>query len=1004
MKKKLFLVVAMVALLVCLFAISVSAATQVTDPIDGLYYTVFNGDYDQTELDGSTITNFAVLDSRNKNCTLTDVNIPRYIKYNGTQYRVTEILGSQHGGAFTGNKTIVNVRAPYIINIGRLSKYFVGTSNSSSPSTTYTVDGFTIKADSGTAFSGCTSLKTVYVGASVEMISWQTFMNCTALEYVYIDRNATRYTELAMGTFMGCSKLKAIALPDYINNFWHSRFFTGCTNLQAVYLGNATNYISDGSGSTAPFSGATKTYFVNDWFSVVDENGNFYYDEEGNDVFEMPGKPAVYFVPESATYIAKEFFRYATLNDTIVFGVNTTSIDANNLLGGTGVKNVVFLGDMTKVNASGWASGITYHFMNPNDTSTSSLTWTSSSNATTVFGCDASYLTVYEKVADAACTTKEQRKFTCSCGADLGTGEYGYSLGHDYANSFLTLGENMLLSEATGIQTCQRVNGEAVCGHEITETLTPLFTYKGYSTNGKDGIVQGFSIDIEMLAIYESYLGEMDYGVVAAVDSRTDASIGADVLTLPNNLSVALSDEYNQYEHFEIMVRGIDEANADTALYLCAYVQYGGNTYYINNGTMADTVTDSTTLNSHLKTPIVVPTSLSLVENGETEYTIVYDNDNSELQAKASELASYMTEKTGVTFACVPNTEASTDDKKIVIGNITESSQTIVSTLNATNDFAIAMSEDDLVIYATSDTMYDYAFDVIYDEVLNDMTNSDYTFDKEKNFVYSTSEYKDTVYAAYYKTKNGNYTSSTILNMFEETTYTANDGTVIESRVYVPSNYDSSKNYPVILFLHGSGERGSNNTAQLKNAMPAMFNQNGSLYMNAIIVAPQCPSNQRWADNDPNNKVYTYSIDDVAQSNEITAVLEYLGEIKNTYSIDKTYGMGISMGGYGIYDIMMRHQGYFDKAVVMCSVANKDYASVLAKTPLYIVHGTSDTTAPYNDVTDANNKSVGANSAVAAIQAVEGSDVTYEALSGYSHNVWDYAGASTTVASWLLGE
>ena len=92
---------------------------------------------------------------------------------------------------------------------------------------------------------------------------------------------------------------------------------------------------------------------------------------------------------------------------------------------------------------------------------------------------------------------------------------------------------------------------------------------------------------------YKSVLGKLDFGVVAAVDTRDDRANGIDVLADVGKY-VAVDMAKAQYDYFEIKVNNVAENNADTALFFCCYVQYGGATYYIHNGVMANTVNSVT--------------------------------------------------------------------------------------------------------------------------------------------------------------------------------------------------------------------------------------------------------------------------------------------------------------------------------------------------------------------------------------------------------------------------
>ena len=253
------------------------------------------------------------------------------------------------------------------------------------------------------------------------------------------------------------------------------------------------------------------------------------------------------------------------------------------------------------------------------------------------------------------------------------------------------------------------------------------------------------------------------------------------------------------------------------------------------------------------------------------------------------------------------------------------------------------------------------------------------------------SEYKDINYAEYYKSLNGSYDYNKLTEIFKAETYTVGD-TTIPYRIYVPSDYDQTKKYPVLTILHGAGERGNDNVSQLVNMVSEMFNQENSKYVDAIIICPQCPGGQQWVDTPWANG--NYSIDAVKESNELSAVMDILEGVGSTYSTDtdRYYVMGISMGGFGAWDMVMRHTDVFSKAVCLCGGGDVSQASKLVNTPIWVVHSSNDGIVPYE----------GSEAMSQAIKDAGGELCVFETKNS-GHNVWSYAGSSTDIANWLLG-
>ncbi len=133
--------------------------------------------------------------------------------------------------------------------------------------------------------------------------------------------------------------------------------------------------------------------------------------------------------------------------------------------------------------------------------------------------------------------------------------------------------------------------------------------------------------------------------------------------------------------------------------------------------------------------------------------------------------------------------------------------------------------------------------------------------------------------------------------------------TLFESENYDGLNYCSyqpegianeREKLPLIVFLHGSGERGNDNTAQLKNAITkVVFKGSESMFMKASVLVPQCPENMMWADTPWANG--DYKLSDVPESDKNKKVVNLVRHytLKEYIDADRVYVIGISMGGFG---------------------------------------------------------------------------------------------------------
>ncbi len=221
-----------------------------------------------------------------------------------------------------------------------------------------------------------------------------------------------------------------------------------------------------------------------------------------------------------------------------------------------------------------------------------------------------------------------------------------------------------------------------------------------------------------------------------------------------------------------------------------------------------------------------------------------------------------------------------------------------------------------------------------------------------------------------------------------EAKYFVNGEDILLYRLILPENYNSNKSYPLLLFLHGAGERGSDNTRQLQNCVQAIANY----APNAIIVAPQCPEGNQWVDTPWANGAY--STDTVPESNELKSVMLLLDKIKTEYSVDsdRVYACGISMGGFGTWDLITRHPDTFAAAIPVCGGGDPSNAAALKDIPIYTFHGDADPSVPV----------AGTRATVDAIKAAGGTEIEYTEYAGGQHGIWDMAFATTGLFDKLL--
>ncbi len=236
---------------------------------------------------------------------------------------------------------------------------------------------------------------------------------------------------------------------------------------------------------------------------------------------------------------------------------------------------------------------------------------------------------------------------------------------------------------------------------------------------------------------------------------------------------------------------------------------------------------------------------------------------------------------------------------------------------------------------------------------------------------------------------------ASLTDIFKAETYKASNGIILPYRIYVPEDYDASKSYPVVVFLHGSGERGNDNTSQLKNGIGHMFKKVGSPILDSIVIAPQCPSSMKWVSVSAWTEC-NYSTDKLAESPALRAVVDLLEDLPLDYNINKKqiYATGLSMGGFGTWDLLVRHGDMFAAGIPVCGGCDVSKAAELVNMPIMTFHGLKDPTVPCT----------GTQSMYNAIVAAGGTKIEFTPYENGVHNVWDKAYAEEGLAEWLFSQ
>lgn len=224
------------------------------------------------------------------------------------------------------------------------------------------------------------------------------------------------------------------------------------------------------------------------------------------------------------------------------------------------------------------------------------------------------------------------------------------------------------------------------------------------------------------------------------------------------------------------------------------------------------------------------------------------------------------------------------------------------------------------------------------------------------------------------------------------------NGNSLPYQILYPKNYDETKQYPLLIFLHGAGERGQDNAAQLKNGKQFILDNFYTKYP-AIVLIPQCPSNSYWSNvqrNQIGNKAtfrYGLTNDPTTAMQALTYLIADWTNFKNVNQ-NQIYVGGLSMGGMGVYELLWRMPNTFASAFVICGGGNmKKIADAASYTPIWIFHGSADPIVPvqfardlYKDIYKANKES------------------KYTEYPGVGHNSWNNAFQEKDLVPWLFSK
>jgi len=229
------------------------------------------------------------------------------------------------------------------------------------------------------------------------------------------------------------------------------------------------------------------------------------------------------------------------------------------------------------------------------------------------------------------------------------------------------------------------------------------------------------------------------------------------------------------------------------------------------------------------------------------------------------------------------------------------------------------------------------------------------------------------------------------LPLFDKLMYISGNDT-LPYRLLKPLNPQSKKSFPLVIFLHGAGERGRDNEAQIKHIKELFLDPDNRNRQACYVVAPQCPEKVMWAIHD---KREDGLIMKPTPTRPMAMLIELIGMLEKEFPIDlsRIYVTGVSMGGFGTWDLIARFPDRFAAAVPICGGGDTQTAPLLKNNPIWVFHGALDKV-----VTPRQSRSM-----VKALQDAGGTP-GYTEYPDVGHDSWVYAYREPHLLPWMFDQ
>ncbi|KAA5541070.1 prolyl oligopeptidase family serine peptidase [Roseiconus nitratireducens] len=238
-----------------------------------------------------------------------------------------------------------------------------------------------------------------------------------------------------------------------------------------------------------------------------------------------------------------------------------------------------------------------------------------------------------------------------------------------------------------------------------------------------------------------------------------------------------------------------------------------------------------------------------------------------------------------------------------------------------------------------------------------------------------------------------------VQRLFGKQVFQGESGATLPYRLLAPpptSDSDVDRRYPLVLFLHGAGERGQDNERQLVHAAAEFARPERRQAYPAYVVFPQCPKETKWVLSPWEKQDGTGTFPE-QPSEPLALALELVTSLQRTLPIDddRVYVTGLSMGGYGSWYAAGHSPDRFAAMLAVCGGGDPEWAGRYQGVSVWAFHGDADPTVPVQ-----RSRQMISALALAGHQP----ELRYVEYPGVGHDSWTRTYARQDVFAWLFSK